>query len=59
MVETVEWLRGAAAHVDRAQSRHIARFFLHIREHRDFGNLRPGSGRPGKHPALDVPGKGD
>ena len=37
MVETVEWLRGAAAHVDRAQSRHIARFFLHIREHR--GNI--------------------
>ena len=59
MLETVEWLRGAAAHVDCAQSCHTIRFLLHIREYRDFGNLRPGSGRPGKHPELDVSGNGN
>lgn len=56
MADTVEWLRGIAAYVARAQSRHIAGLLLHIRERCAVGNLRAGSCRTSEHRPLGTQG---
>ena len=45
----MEWLRRIAAHVDRAEPRHIAGLLLHTGQHCAAVGLRAGSGRPGEH----------
>lgn len=49
LTRAVEWLRRIITHVARAESRHIARLFLHIRKCRTFGDIRAGLGWTGRH----------
>ena len=53
MTSAVEWLRGAATYVARAEPSHIVRLLLYIREHSFAGGLCAGSGRPGKRGVKD------